>query len=981
LAALVPFSLTLINCLEPARCGAPGAAGGEQSGPARRDSGEREGQPAPQDKAALEAMARALDAAGLKQFQQGKFADATRTLQEALALYRKLYLRERYPDGHPELATALSNLAAVLRSAGEMDKARDYCEQALAMDRALYPKAKFPDGHPDVAIDLNNLGALLEAAGDFEQARGYYEQALAMRRALYPKAKYPEGHPQLATSLRNLGGLLFRTGEYEQARDYTEQALAMQRTLFPKAKYPAGHPDLAMTLNNLGSLLRSAGQYGQARESYEEALAMWRALYPKAKYPAGHPDLAMTLNNLGGLSKLTGQYEQARDYYEQALAMNRALYPQTKHPAGHPKLAIDLNNLGQLLEAQRRYDQARGCYEQALAMWRVHYPETKFPDGHPDLARTLINLGSLLHDSGRPDEALGCLHAAVKMLDSATERYATLVAEAQALRFLASLPSGRDVYLTAAVTARAPAVEVYAALWPSKGLLSRLLARRHQATRVALRGDEKARTAWAELLDVRGRLAPLLLQPGTDAAARDKELARLTQRKEKLERDLAKLLPELERAERLRGLGPADLAERLPAGAAFVDLLRYRHSGKAGQATDKYLAFVLGPDKAVRFVELGDADPIQRVVRAWRGNIDKRKDNRADAQEVAARVWGPIAKELPAGTTTFYLAPDGELARLPWAALPGKDPAGVLLDELAIAVVPHGPFLLEQLLYPPSYPAGTEAVLGLGEVDYGSAAAPVYPALPGTAAELAKLSELAGLGAGRELMLLRKAEARWDKLKELLPRARYAHLATHGFFDQQAMALEYKRHQAQIKQFQPGQTEAGLGVRSPLVFTGLVLAGANLPPQQGGGEVVVTGEGLVGLPLEGLRLCVLSACESGLGDLGPLSGEGVQGLPRALHLAGCANVVSSLWRVDDAATAALMAKLYDGLWRQGLAPAEALRQAQLTVYRHPDWVAALADRGPTALKKLQIPPDAKAETGRAAPTKLWAAFVLSGAGR
>jgi CHAT domain-containing protein len=131
-----------------------------------------------------------------------------------------------------------------------------------------------------------------------------------------------------------------------------------------------------------------------------------------------------------------------------------------------------------------------------------------------------------------------------------------------------------------------------------------------------------------------------------------------------------------------------------------------------------------------------------------------------------------------------------------------------------------------------------------------------------------------------------------------------------------------------------------------------------------------------------MRLCVLSACETSLGDLGPLAGEPVQGLPRALHLAGCPNVVASLWNVNDQATAALMGKFYHGLWQEGKTPLEALRQAQILVYRHPEWIAELAERGPSASKKLGIPLGTQAEKASEsrAPTKLWASFVLSGSG-
>ncbi len=128
---------------------------------------------------------------------------------------------------------------------------------------------------------------------------------------------------------------------------------------------------------------------------------------------------------------------------------------------------------------------------------------------------------------------------------------------------------------------------------------------------------------------------------------------------------------------------------------------------------------------------------------------------------------------------------------------------------------------------------------------------------------------------------------------------------------------------------------------------------------------------------------MLSACETGLGDVA--GGEGVYGLQRAFHIAGARDVVGSLWRVNDEATAALMALFYRYLWEDKLPPVEALREAQLAVYRQPHKVAAWAqgERGPD-LKKAKAPAtpvDTPVRAAVTAPVKLWAAFMLSGPGR
>ena len=119
--------------------------------------------------------------------------------------------------------------------------------------------------------------------------------------------------------------------------------------------------------------------------------------------------------------------------------------------------------------------------------------------------------------------------------------------------------------------------------------------------------------------------------------------------------------------------------------------------------------------------------------------------------------------------------------------------------------------------------------------------------------------------------------------------------------------------------------------RNPLLLSGVVCAGANLaretekPGKPIGDGGILTAEAIASLPLQRLELAVLSACETGLGELA--GGEGVFGLQRAFHIAGTRNVVASLWKIDDQATAALMRLFYHHLWIEKKSPLQALRQA------------------------------------------------------
>ena len=119
---------------------------------------------------------------------------------------------------------------------------------------------------------------------------------------------------------------------------------------------------------------------------------------------------------------------------------------------------------------------------------------------------------------------------------------------------------------------------------------------------------------------------------------------------------------------------------------------------------------------------------------------------------------------------------------------------------------------------------------------------------------------------------------------------------------------------------------------SPLLRSGIALAGANQPNADPKDDGYLTALEVAQLSWEGTDLVVISACESGLGDL--QVGEGVYGLKRAIAVAGARSSLLSLWKVDDSATAAFMESFYKRL-KEGKGKAEALAETQKEFRSHP----------------------------------------------
>jgi CHAT domain-containing protein len=173
------------------------------------------------------------------------------------------------------------------------------------------------------------------------------------------------------------------------------------------------------------------------------------------------------------------------------------------------------------------------------------------------------------------------------------------------------------------------------------------------------------------------------------------------------------------------------------------------------------------------------------------------------------------------------------------------------------------------------------------------------------------------------------------------------HIATHGFFLEDAPTPEGSRavgHFGALGDGDPTRVPA-----DPLLRSGLALAGAGAPESASSsashGNALITALELAGLDLWGTELVVLSACDTGRGDI--QIGQGVYGLRRALVVSGAETVVMSLWKVNDDSTRLLMEAYYRKLLA-GQGRASALREAMrsLRVSRpHPHYWAPFIAMG------------------------------------
>ena len=724
------------------------------------------------------------------------------------------------------------------------------------------------------------------------------------------------------------------------------------------------HPDTAISLNNLGTLFDNQGDLVQSQSYYEQALAVW-----KQNYGERHPMVASALVNLAAVEHAQGKLEESRRLYETALAINREIVGPR-----HPDVALALGGLGLLSWDQLDYPTARRHWDQSLAI-----SQASLGKEHPATATALARMSSV-------DTAEKKWIAAAKHLDAARRIMRRHIAhvlpglsEREQLLFLTENDT-RMLYNGLTLGFLCPdeaEVRDLSAGWllNGKALAQETLAQRALLSRIS--NDPKHAETIRQLIDTQRQLAASVLttpKSGGEAAHRQQQ-EHLQQREQELSRQLAPSGSAAASPDPWVELGRVRAA--LPADSVLVDIARFpvRKSDADGSVSRwlpaRYVAWIVPPmgKGETRIVDLGSAEQIDIAAEAVRlaiggaqGNgqqqspIDEREEIEAErlfreaADRLAALVLHPL---LPAinEAKQLIISPDGALWLVPWAALPLPD-GRYCVEEYELRYVVSGreaarssaeksrlsqPIVMADPDYdlaPAGVAAATQAVLRNGAPKRNATARGTASnrlvlshvgRLPGTAAEAKAVAPKLAVYADAEPIVYTGKYA-LESVFKAAQRPCAVVLSTHGFFLSDQVLAPNDRTDAIRESRGNRMSVVGQPLENPLLRCGLLLAGCNKRPADTAesNDGVLTGMEIVGTDLRGTRLVVLSACETGLGQL--RNGEGVAGLRQAFQLAGARTVVATLWQIPDRESAQLMSDFFLQL-ASGAEPAEALRRA------------------------------------------------------
>ncbi len=944
---------------------------------------------------------RTLTLQGNMLVETGKYAAAEPLFQQVLAGNKAML-----GDKHADYANSLFSLGSLYRAQGNYAAAEPYFREGLAVNIAAYGKRS--GGH---AMGLNYIGALHWSQGNYDEAVALFEESLAIYREIGS-----EKTANYARTLSNIGSALSMQGKYLEAEEPERQAVEIYTSLYGKdhtsvafaqsnlALVFVGLSDFAeaerlqrrnleiflqaygreslpyaRTLANLGNIYGRRGEYAQARGILEESRACYLA-------SAGdkHPEYARSLSQVASVYRHLDLLDEASKLLEQARALQETLVGKS-----HPEYAMTTQTLASVRFLQGRSDEARNLYRELIDRTRAEEG-----NDYQGLPGRLLGLASLEHVVGNSAAAEALGREALERSQAWTERVMEAQAERRQLAMAAEQGRLLDVYLAIALDAHDYTERAYGFALRHKGS-----AWMQQRRLRAAADDPKSAPLFQALQRTTSQLADRAMsdpKPEQRETWRA-EVERLTAEKETIERRLAAESSAFRNARQVTTV--EDLRAVLPEDAVLCDILEFERShrpdthqaGKQLPPDRRLAAFLVRHAGPIELIELGSADEIAAAVDAWRASYGASPEGIAAGQKLRKLVWQPLEAHLKSGQTVL-VSPDGVLGRFPLAALPGRVEGTYLLEDWAVATVPVAQALPSILAEKPESPVDLGNLLLIGGVDYDadeSGAAPQlakksfgrrvargaewrkFEPLKGAIGEIAVIEKTyRDLFGDAGLTRLEKAAAAEERFKAEAPKHLFLHVATHGFF----APPELRSALASSKDGDPSAATGGGSSRSlggnvpalvgqhPGLLSGLALAGANRPQAPDRADGILTAEEVQTLDLRRVDLAVLSACETGLGEVA--GGEGLLGLQRSFQVAGARTTIAGYWKVDDLATRLLMERFYRNLWDKEMPRLAALREAQLYLLNNPD-----------AVRGAEPPED---EPRLRTAARYWAAFALSG---
>ncbi|MFZ1028153.1 MAG: CHAT domain-containing tetratricopeptide repeat protein [Limnoraphis robusta] len=772
--------------------------------------------------------------------------------------------------------------------------------------------------------------------------QGLYAQAIPLAERILSiyQETIGENTLELTEIYNRLANLNSRINNTTKAEIFLKEALEIRESILGE-----NHPAVAQILNSLAENYRIQNKYYESESLQKRALSIYQD-------NCGEHNILLinSLSNLGLLYIDQRRFKEAESIFKKALKIHGKISINQTITDGVFLNSIEnyiLNNLAAIYSIRKDHDQAIPLFMQII---ENHEQEQRHE--HPEMATVLNNLAFSQLAQGDVELALTSLARGLDIEERHLSLTLTIGSEKDKKAYINTLIDTTyrsiSLHLQNAPNSQDAANLALKTILRRKGRVLDVMANSISILRQNMALEEKA--LFAQLEEKRKQLAMLRFNQ-VQALSRIK-IETLQAEEKQLEAKLLQRSAEF-RAE-AQQVKIQDIQQLLPANSALVELVLYK-SFDASATPEKrwgehrYAAYILPAKGQVRWVDLGEAEPIHSLINSFARTLYRRNAMSGQISPVkkAARILDeklmqPIRQHLEDDVRHILLSPDGRLNLIPFAALVDEQNQ-YLVENYTFTYLTSGRDLLRLQIdtsaqKPPLIVANpnfqNQSNLDLRNTLVQSQNSNsdfrgmrlTYKPLPGTKEEAQVIK-----GLLPNAIVLTESQATENAIKAAIS-PQILHLATHGFFLSTASKENHE---------------------NPLLRSGLALAGYNQRSSDGE-DGVLTALEVASLNLRGTQLVVLSACQTGLGEIDRGEriqgfGEGVYGLRRAFVIAGVRSQLSSLWNVDDFATKELMEKYYKRLIT-GEETSEAWRQTQLEMlqsqqYQHPYYWAAFIPSG------------------------------------
>lgn len=792
-----------------------------------------------------------------------------------------------------------ADMGLLYASMGRFNTAEYYTSEALSLrEQTLGRNSKAG------AASMNNLAVLYQETARFNEAEELFEEALQVVEAQFTKQSQ-----EYAIVLNNQSILFSRIGRLEQATTKLNSAIEILDKLNKKSER-----NQVGFQSNLALLYQKQGKLPEAEAVYLKLERSQKLLGNKSPYYAG------ILNNLALLYIQMNQLDKVEDYLKRSadVYLNR-------FGKDNPSYAKVLNDLGNFYRMQGRYAEAEQNLTQSLTI-----RGSALDTNHPEYVKSMEDLAVLYWKKGDFAKAESNFKISMDKSIDFINRYFPPMSEAEKTKYWDILqPRFQRFYnycLDASATNPAIVQTMYNYQMATKGLLLNSTNKVKKA--IFASGNAELIKDYIAWLDKKEALARYYSLSKEELNEQKINLDALESEANDMERSLSQRSSDFSQGYAAEKLSFTQVTSVLSDQEAVIEFIRIRSFDKDFTTDSKYAALVLTKGvTSPRLIVLDNGNQLEtRYAKFYRNAIQQKAVDGYSYDQFWARIDPSLT-----GKKTIYISADGVYNQISLNTLKKAD-GDYLLNRYDLILVGNSKDVVALKTQKPV--AAKKTAFLLGFPDYGGDA---VAALPGTKLEVENIGKILKTGGYQTTPYLQKAAT--EAVVKTLKGPAIVHIATHGYFQADVEQSSVGVHQENAKD-------------NPLLRSGLLLAGASptikgevMPNLESNDNGVLTAYEAMNLSLDGTDLIILSACETGLGDV--RAGEGVYGLQRAFLVAGAKAMVMSLWKVDDAATQALMTNFYTNL-AKGTPKAKAFKQAQLqlmTKYKEPYYWGAFVMMG------------------------------------